>query len=113
MCEKTPSARTSLFVWTFREGGTPVTLTDGLSGISTRSSKPSRLKADPTLPTANVAPFSGVPLLLSRMLLALPSPGYHATKPAGAATQAGGVVGSVLTTSCGALLAAFFELKRV
>src|SRR6266853_3383820 len=63
---------------------------------------PSKLKAWPTLPVINVVPLNSVPLLLSTVSLALPSPGHQLTKPEGAATQlVPGVRWARLCTSVG------------
>src|SRR5262249_31312589 len=59
----------------------------------TKSSMPSRLKACPTNPAANVAPFSNVPLLPSLMSFALPSPGHQLTMFGGGEVQVGVGVG--------------------
>src|SRR5205823_1461837 len=59
----------------------------GESGTRTKSSTPSKLNAWPTIPAANVAPFTNVPLLLPIISLALPSPGHHPTMPVGGVTQ--------------------------
>src|SRR6266568_6074184 len=54
-----------------------------LAGSETNWFAPFRLKACPTLPAANAAPFCSVPLLLPRKSFAFPSAVYHATIPEG------------------------------
>src|SRR3990172_7828771 len=55
----------------------PVGFRLGAVGILTYAPAPFRLKACPTLPLPNEAPFSRVPSLPSAMSLALPSPAHQ------------------------------------
>src|SRR6266571_1686231 len=65
----------------------------GACGTKMKSSTPSRLKACPTLPGANVAPFCSVPLLPSCMSFALPSPGHQLIMFGGGGSHVGDATG--------------------
>src|ERR1035437_3032491 len=59
----------------------------GASGTITDPVTPSKLKAWPTSPAANVAPPRSVPLFVPTRSLALPSPGHQPTRPEGGGVQ--------------------------
>src|SRR5262245_43267235 len=82
----------------------PLGLSAGASGIRTKSSTPSSLKACPTLPSANVAPPSIVPSLWPTGSVASPSAGHHATRSLGASAHVTGSVGA--TDAIAAVVAA-------